>query len=99
MSDARQAHWDQVYGSKAIDEVSWYQRTPEKSLALVRDTGAASGDPIIDVGGGASYLVDELLTAGFQDVTVLDISAEVLGALRRRLGARAAMVSLLQADV
>jgi SAM-dependent methyltransferase len=99
VTDARRAHWDQVYGSKAIDQVSWYEPTPERSLALIRSTGIASSEPIIDVGGGASYLIDELLNAGFCDLTVLDISGEVLGSLRERLGERAAGVTLLQEDI
>lgn len=99
MTEARRAHWDRVYGSKAVTEVSWYEPTPTKSLALIRSTGVRHSDPIIDVGGGASYLVDELLNAGFRDLTVLDVSAEVLQRLRDRLGARVASVSFLQEDV
>ena len=99
MTEPRQAHWDKVYGSKAVSEVSWYEPTPERSLALIQATGIARSDPVIDVGGGASYLVDELMQAGYGDVTVLDISGAVLDSLRQRLGGRASAPSFLQQDI
>lgn len=99
MTEGRQLHWDTVYGTKAVNETSWYERTPERSLALIQGTGIGGDDPIIDVGGGASYLVDRLLDTGFRDVTVLDISATVLDSLCERLGSRATSATLVQADV
>ena len=99
MTDDRQTRWDKVYGSKSIADVSWYEVHPAKSLELIRATNIRSTDPIIDVGGGASFIVDKLLDAGFLDITVLDISAEVLQKLRERLGLRAADVVLLRQDV
>ena len=78
--------------------MSWYQAHPGRSLALIRATGAHPTDPIIDVGGGASLLSDQLLAAGFQDITVLDISSEALRTLAQRLG-ESAKVTLLQQDV
>jgi SAM-dependent methyltransferase len=96
---SRQAYWDRVYGSKALTEVSWYEPHPVKSLELVRATGVKPTEPIIDIGGGASSLVDALLDGGYRDLTVLDISAEVLQKLRARLGARAPSVTLLHEDV
>src|SRR4026209_1470630 len=98
MCNASKAHWDKVYSTKLPTEVSWYQAHPGRSLALIRGTGAQPTDPIIDVGGGASLLSDQLLAAGFQDSTVLDISSEVLRALAQRLG-ESAKVTLLQQDV
>ena len=97
-TDSRQEHWDGVYRTKPATGVSWYEAHPTKSLALVRATGVRPEDPIIDVGGGASLLVDELLDAGFRDLTVLDVSAAVLESLRKRLGARAESVTLLHQD-
>jgi SAM-dependent methyltransferase len=94
-----QAHWDKVYGSKAITDVSWYEAQPARSLELIRATDARSADPIIDVGSGASLLIDELLDRNYLDLTVLDISAEALQKLRDRLGPRAAAVAFLQQDV
>ena len=100
MTDSRQAHWEQVYGTKRITDVSWYEARPEKSLELIRATQIQPADPLIDVGGGASFLVDELINAGYLDLTVLDISAEVLQKLRARLGAPGrAAVAFLRQDV
>jgi SAM-dependent methyltransferase len=99
MAHAGQDHWDEVYEKKRTDEVSWYESRPEKSVELIRATGARVPDPIIDVGGGASLLVDELLAAGYGDLTVLDISASVLEKLRARLGSAASSVRLLHRDV
>lgn len=99
MTHAGQSHWDAVYEKKAASEVSWYEPHPEKSLELIRATGVHASDPIIDVGGGASLLVDELLAAGYRDLTVLDLSAAVLEKLRNRLGSAAAAVTLLHQDV
>ena len=99
MSDSRKAHWDAVYARRALDQVSWYQERPLRSLELIRASGVGPQDPIIDAGGGASHLVDELLRQGYRDLTVHDISDEVLAKVRQRLGATAAHVNLLQADI
>jgi len=99
MTESKQTHWDTVYGTKAVTDVSWYEARPVRSLEIIQTTGLAPTDPIIDVGGGASFLAEELLTLGYRDVTVLDLSAEVLQKLRERLGVRAAAVTLLQQDV
>ncbi len=93
------AHWRAVYQTRDADEVSWYQRRPQMSLRLIRSTGAGPGDPIIDVGGGASVLVDCLLAEGYGDLTVLDIAGEALSESRRRLGDLADRVTWLEADV
>jgi len=95
----RQAHWEGVYTSKSESEVSWFQESPAPSLSLLRDIGAGAGSAIIDIGGGASRLVDHLLDQGFSDVTVLDVSAAALEAAKARLGARAARAHWLVADV
>jgi 2-polyprenyl-3-methyl-5-hydroxy-6-metoxy-1,4-benzoquinol methylase len=82
-----QPHWDTVYRTKAVDEVSWYQAHPERSLALVR---AAAPDPaaaIIDVGCGAGTLLATLAAAGYRDLTGLDVSAEAIAKAKARLGA------------
>ena len=99
MAHAGQSHWDAVYDKKGATEVSWYEPRPEKSLELIRSTGVDVTDPIIDVGGGASLLVDELFAAGYKDLTVLDISAAVLEKLRERLVSAASSVTLLHQDV
>lgn len=80
-------HWSDVYQHRASDEVSWFQREPAMSLELLRALGVGADDAVIDVGGGASTLVDALLARGFRDVTVLDVAPEALLVSRARLGA------------
>ena len=99
MTDPRQMHWDSVYASQPATKVSWYESRPQRSLDFIRATGIASLDPIIDVGGGASVLVDALIEADYHDLTVLDVSAEALRALRERLGSRAERVTFLLREV
>ncbi len=94
-----QAHWNNLYASKKPTEVSWHQTHLEKSLAFIRATGVNESARIIDVGGGASTLVDDLLAAGFRHVTVLDISSTAIRNARDRLGQRADDVAWLEADI
>ncbi len=75
---ARQQHWDQVYTTKNETEVSWHQSRPERSLALIRSMAPNVSTSILDVGGGTSRLVDELLSHGYLDLTVLDLSQVAL---------------------
>jgi SAM-dependent methyltransferase len=98
-SESRQAHWENVYASKAENEVSWFQENPAPSLALIAEIGAAPSAAIVDIGGGASRLVDQLIDRGFHDVTVLDLSAAALEAAKARLGERAGRAQWLVADV
>lgn len=93
------SHWEHVYETKSVDAVSWFQPHAEQSLRLIRQTGLAPTASIIDVGGGASTLVDDLLDDGFRHVTVLDVSGAALAAARARLGERAASVTWLEADI
>jgi len=99
MVNARQTHWDNVYATRKPDSVSWYQPSAELSLSLIRASGIARGEPIIDIGGGASVLVDQLLEAGFVDVSVFDIAESALDASKARLGARAERVQWIVADI
>lgn len=100
MNDASQkAHWENVYRSKAENEVSWFQETPVPSLELIESCRPASDAAIVDIGGGASRLVDRLLERGFSDLTVLDLSHAALAAASARLGDRAARVQWVAADV
>ena len=85
MSD-RTAHWENVYSTKGEAEVSWFQDRPEPSLELIALLGAGADTAIVDIGGGASRLVDALLAKGIHDITVLDLSAEALKVARARLG-------------
>jgi SAM-dependent methyltransferase len=95
----RQAHWQNVYATKAEKEVSWFQESPVSSLDLIAATGIRSDAGIIDVGGGASRLVDSLLEKGFSRITVLDLSANALDEAKKRLGWRADGIDWIAADV
>ena len=98
-SAGRQAHWENVYGTKGEKEVSWFQDSPTISLDLIDATGVAKGASILDIGGGASRLVDALLDQGFESLTVLDLSEKALATTRARLGRKAANVRWIVADV
>lgn len=95
----RKSHWEQIFSNKEVEHLSWYQPRLEMSLALLPLTGVATEGAIIDVGGGASTLVDDLLDAGFSDLTVLDIAVPALERVRQRLGERAGDVHWVEADV
>jgi SAM-dependent methyltransferase len=97
-SESRQAHWDNVYTKKGENEVSWFQENPAPSLELIEQAGATHASAIIDVGGGASRLVDHLIEKGFQDITVLDLSEAALDAAKARLGHDATKVNWIVAD-
>jgi SAM-dependent methyltransferase len=100
MNDAnRGAHWENVYRTKGEREVSWFQETPSISLELIRSAGATRHSAIVDIGGGASRLVDALVDEGYAAVTVLDLSESALAAARTRLGQAAAGVTWIVADV
>jgi len=95
----RQEHWNQVYQTKGTDDVSWYQRRPDLSLALIAASSVSKDAGVIDVGGGASTLIDFLLDDGYTRLAVLDLSGTALTHSRSRLGARAATVEWFEADV
>jgi trans-aconitate methyltransferase len=95
----RKEHWTEVYQTKTPDEVSWFQRRPELSLELIAGSGTDKESGIIDVGGGASTLVDGLLDARYTRLAVIDLSAAALTHARARLGQRAAEVEWLETDV
>jgi glyoxylase-like metal-dependent hydrolase (beta-lactamase superfamily II)/SAM-dependent methyltransferase len=98
-ASGRKQHWEQAYRAKVPEESSWYQRVPQLSLALIANTGLSPDASILDVGGGASTLVDHLLDAGYRDLTVLDISSSALAQSSARLGSRAQRVTWLNEDV
>lgn len=93
-----QQHWDEVYGEQTTT-LAWYQPHAAVSVELIGALGVAPEAAVVDVGGGASHLVDDLLGAGFTDVSVLDLSRGALGAARRRLGPAAANVKWLHQDL
>ncbi|MBK9161624.1 MAG: class I SAM-dependent methyltransferase [Nitrosomonadales bacterium] len=92
-------HWEKVYSAKAADTVSWFQPHAALSLDLIQSTGAKHNAGIIDVGGGASTLVDDLVADGYTDLTVLDLSGTALHAARKRLGQNERKVRWIEADI
>lgn len=93
------SHWDRVYSTKSADAVSWYQPEATLSLNLICDLAKKADAQVLDVGGGASNLVDGLLSRGMTQIGVLDISAEGLDVARRRLGQEARQVRWIEGDV
>jgi trans-aconitate methyltransferase len=97
--ETRAAHWQQVYATKAADAVSWFQDEPRPSLDAIDRAGLGPETAFIDVGGGASRLVDALIARGWRDLTVLDISAAALAVSKSRLGPAADMATWIAADI
>ena len=95
----RQAHWERGYAEKTDDAVSWYQASPDASLALIERCGFGPAARVIDVGGGSARVVDALLDRSFGNIPVLDIADKALANARRRLGPRAARAAWIVADV
>lgn len=94
----RKQHWENIYQTKELNDVSWFQPTPETSLQFIQQFNLPKAAKIIDVGGGDSLLVDHLLSLGFQDITVLDISASAIERAKQRLGDRAKDVKWIVTD-
>jgi 2-polyprenyl-3-methyl-5-hydroxy-6-metoxy-1,4-benzoquinol methylase len=92
-------HWETIYHKKTATQVSWYQLHPSTSLQYIQNTGVGRNGHVIDIGGGASTLVDHLLDDGFQNITVLDISGAALDVAKERLGLRAGNVTWLEVDI
>jgi SAM-dependent methyltransferase len=98
MNKPRQDHWHDVYTRKKENEVSWFQPRPALSIELIEAAGVEVRSAIIDIGGGASRLVDELLARDYRDLTVLDVSEAALSVVRQRLGDRARDVRWIVSD-
>ena len=92
-------HWEHIYETKAPTQVSWYQEHAQFSLQYIRNTGIQKTDAIIDVGGGASTLVDDLIADGYKHISILDVSGNAIQLARQRLGPRAVYVNWVEADV
>ncbi|MDD2880987.1 MAG: class I SAM-dependent methyltransferase [Rhodoferax sp.] len=92
-------HWEKVYQTKQPDAVSWFQEHATRSLELIRSVGTSLNANVIDVGGGASTLVDDLLRNGFENVSVLDLSASALEVARKRLGTEGSGVTWIAGDI
>ena len=98
MTEERREHWDRVYRTKRATEVSWYRAHLDTSLALIEQAAPDRTAAVIDVGGGESTLVDDLLARGYADVTLLDLSQAALEVTRERLGERGASVHWICGD-
>ncbi|MDD5151140.1 MAG: class I SAM-dependent methyltransferase [Flavobacterium sp.] len=99
MEISRKNHWETVYETKQPNEVSWTQEKPKTSLDFIYETKLGKSAKIIDVGGGDSKLVDFLLAAGYENITVLDISSKALEKAKKRLGKNAEKINWIVADI
>ncbi len=99
MTTQREDHWRTVYSEKHPEDVSWYQSAPTQSLLALDRFEAGPEQSLIDIGGGASTLVDALLARGWHDPTVLDIAAPALAAAQARLGDAAEAATWVVADM
>ncbi|WP_333863406.1 class I SAM-dependent methyltransferase [Sphingobacterium sp.] len=95
----RKKHWEEIYENKPLESVSWYQPNPEVSLHFIHQSSLPKEAKIIDIGGGDSFLVDFLLKAGFEDITVLDISNAAIERAKKRLGDQATKVKWIVSDI
>lgn len=98
-NENRKHHWETVYETKNPDQVSWTQEVPKTSLDFISSFDIDKNAKIIDIGGGDSKLVDFLLDQGFENVSVLDISAKALGKAQKRLGEKAKKVNWIVSDI
>lgn len=99
ISSDNKNHWENVYETKNPDQVSWTQKKPQTSLDFIMSSGLGKEASIIDIGGGDSNLVDFLLEEGYQNITVLDISAKALEKAQERLGDAASKVKWIATDI
>lgn len=99
MSDFNKNHWENIYNTKQLNEVSWYQPTPETSLQFIQKLKLSKDASIIDVGGGDSFLVDNLITLGYTNITVLDISENAIERAKKRLGENASKIAWVISDI
>ncbi|MCK5400415.1 MAG: class I SAM-dependent methyltransferase [Flavobacteriaceae bacterium] len=99
MEIERKKHWERVYETKSPDQVSWTQKSPKTSIDLINSFGLTKTAKIIDIGGGDSKLVDYLLDKGFENITVLDISAKALDKTKKRLGNKADKINWVVSDI
>ena len=95
----RKAYWETVYANKRSTEVSWYQQHPQYSLDLIRETGVEHSAHIIDIGGGASMLIDYMLEDGYKNLSVLDISRSAIEQAKKRLAGLADKVTWIEHDI
>ncbi|MBS4042339.1 MAG: class I SAM-dependent methyltransferase [Chitinophagaceae bacterium] len=95
----RQAHWEKIYNTKELNEVSWYQPVPTTSLEYIASCNLSKDASIIDIGGGDSFLVDALLNLGYTNISVLDISTAAIERAKKRLGKKSNLVKWIVTDI
>ena len=98
-SFSRKNHWENIYSTKKLTEVGWYQPTPESSLNFIKELKLPKTASIVDIGGGDSFLVDNLLELGYQNISVLDISKRAIERAKLRLGNKCENVKWIEVDV
>jgi 2-polyprenyl-3-methyl-5-hydroxy-6-metoxy-1,4-benzoquinol methylase len=96
---SRKTHWENVYQTRQLTEVSWYQPVPETSLSFIAEANLPKDARIIDIGGGDSFLVDHLLKLGYTNISVLDISASAIERAKERLGDKSNSVTWIVSDI
>ncbi|RKS53378.1 methyltransferase family protein [Gillisia mitskevichiae] len=97
--ESKKKHWETIYNTKKLQEVSWYQPVPVTSLNSINATQLAKDSQIIDIGGGDSFLADNLLSLGYTNVNVLDISENAINRAKERLGQKADDVTWIVSDI
>lgn len=95
----KKEHWEKVFSTKAETEVSWYQQKPETSIKFFTENNIPKEAKILDIGGGDSYLMDHLLELGYENLTLLDISENVIRRIKKRLGNKAQKVNFVVSDI
>tara|TARA_Y100000739_G_scaffold56101_1_gene45890 strand:- start:628 stop:1257 length:630 start_codon:yes stop_codon:yes gene_type:complete len=99
MTNSTKNHWNNIYSTKKLNQVSWYQPIPQVSLDFIESLNFSKDAPILDVGGGDSFLCDNLIELGYSNITVLDISDVAIQRAKRRLGNNANKVSWIVSDI
>ncbi len=97
--EKRKAHWENVFSTKQEKEVSWYQEYPQTSVDFLTALELPLDAKIIDIGGGDSYFIDALLDLGYTNLTLLDISANAIDRIKKRLGDKANQVTFIETDI
>jgi SAM-dependent methyltransferase len=99
MNLSKKEHWENVFANKKENEVSWYQLKPQTSINFFLDNGIQKDARIIDIGGGDSYLIDNLLELGYTNLYLLDISENAINRIKNRLGTNAEKVTFIISDI